>query len=217
MGPSSGQAGGEDTRQAGPPAQTASLKCFSCKKAKAGGRNPAAATEEPVKEALDAVLKKVQEAKLQSLSVRDQKNRLMLWEVWCAARAKPLALFVFWRFFPSPINRAFSRATVFLGLCEEHSAQAGRFPAQLSFWACAKISSKIWDLAHTWRTGKFHDLHLEHEYTVNNSVWSLGPAGVQENPVFFTAPQPPEPCTSKAGTARRGAASPACRRAAAHV
>ena len=67
--------------------------CFSCKRAKEGGRNPAApktpnpetalrqqiktTTEEPVKEALDAALKKAQEAKLQSLSARDQKNRLM--------------------------------------------------------------------------------------------------------------------------------------------
>ena len=36
-----------------------------------------AATEEPVKEALDAALKKVQEAKFRSLSLRDQKNRLL--------------------------------------------------------------------------------------------------------------------------------------------
>ena len=87
--------------------------CFSCEKAKAGGRNPAAPkTPHPrdslastdqggnrrgvdpqprdslastyqggnrrgVKEALDAAFKKVHEAKFQSLSVRNQKNRLL--------------------------------------------------------------------------------------------------------------------------------------------
>ena len=40
-----------------------------------------------------------------------------------------------------PPNRTFSRATVFEPF--------------------AKISSKTWDLAHIWRTGKFHDPRLE--------------------------------------------------------
>ena len=67
----------------------------------------------------------------------------------------------FWRFSPSFIGFYCAENGILRAKLGPFGFRTGRLPAQLSFWAFAKISSKTWDLTHIWRTGRLHAPRLE--------------------------------------------------------